>query len=57
MRDVNGLSYAEISEALDMELGTVKSVFPGARRLANFLTEGPLSASACPTLPRPANTA
>ncbi len=38
MRDVNGLSYQEISEALNVEMGTVKSrIYRARARLAGFL--------------------
>jgi RNA polymerase sigma-70 factor (ECF subfamily) len=38
MRDFNGLSYQEISEALNVEMGTVKSrIYRARARLASFL--------------------
>ena len=39
LRDVNGLSYDEIAQALDLEAGTVKSrIFRARRKLAALLT-------------------
>lgn len=40
LRDINGLSYAEIAETLKTELSTVKSrIYRARARLANFLLE------------------
>ena len=40
LRDVNGMSYEEIAETLELELGTVKSrIFRARERLAKLLIE------------------
>lgn len=40
LREIQGLSYDEISQALDLEVGTVKSrIFRARKKLSNFLLE------------------